>query len=1479
MKIFIVVLFLSSSFLSFSQKIGPGYLPPKTNDMPEWFSVFYQGEAALKATNVFELEKKVETYIANKKANLAETARATGIAVKEDGWKDGYINYFKRWRKFLGNNVNENGGIEQKNAPVVNVSVNIPQTANQSVQRLLPNNAWTHLGPEIDKTLTQHFAAQPQRGTLANVYSFAVAPSNHDILYASCEAGGLYKTIDKGLNWSLVHDWPSATGFDNAVSTYRDHAFFAVAVHPTNANIVYGVKNNVVEKSIDGGVTFTRTTNTAWGYLNAIEIDPINPDVIIAAGDKAIARSTNGGTTWSTVTTLSGSYTYDLKFNAADPNIVYAIRKTSTGFMQFLKSTNNGATFSISTPSGWPSSLSVESGRMAVTVANSNYIYLVFLAQAPSNAVPHIYKSTDGGSSFVLMCTGTTGTLQGTTAMPLGMSNGLGFYAIDIEASAVNADLVFANTTSIYRSIDGGASFTAFGGYRGGFNGTYNLHPDIQQVVSLGAETWIATDGGMYYSTDNFTTANYQTRSKGLISSDFWGFTQGWNEDVVGGGRYHNGNVVMSENYPPKEGLSIGGGESPTGHYMFGKPYHMLFDDIGGGQVLPEQFSGKMTKFNHANLYPSYNVFGLSPSELEVAPHAANIMYLGNDSDFYKSEDSGVHYSIISSFPNGVRRFEISRSNHNVIYLATTNGLYKSTNGGTSFIALTTPAAAGTNFYNLNISIDAFNENILWIAGVNLNSNNRIFKSTDGGNSWTNLSTPIINTYGIRSLVHQFGTDGGVYVFMEGNRVFYRNNTMADWEPYNIDMPIGTYPLTALAFYRDHKIRMAGNRGIWENKLAETPTTLAVQPMVVSNKVFCVRDTVYYDDFSAVSHENINWNWTFPGAIWVSSTTVRNPKVIYGAAGTYSATLSITNIHGTNNKTETNIVTVLNSGFCSPDTIPGKAYYAKTNLATSSYAYAKADTKMPGNSAEFTASFWVKPAMTQVDRAGIFSFWHSARNYRLFLKYPIVGDSVLLAYTPDESWNSKLYLHLGKWNHVAMVVNATTTTLYVNGKKSTNTGRTNPVLPETNTLYIGNYQGVEFAWYFEGAFDELSLYKTALDSNEVRRFMHITKENPNRLDQHNPNIVAYYQFNETEFTAFGRDRIGNAHMSFVGTGSNKDSVSTAPVGGGVSQKITIPAAAAPFIADYQSTGVKIAFGNGTKPAGDVWVSRIFVPADVFPENIILPNAPKSYYAINNVAENKIFAPVDSIVFYNVEGVTPTMAATPSFQKLYKRNTVAHDNIWGASIVDASETGILANGTGSIKFSTGLNLTNFSQFTIASGDILSLSSITLRATALQNAVDLTWETVNEKDNKHFVIERSKNGTDWLPIKTVLTKGDFAGTQYYNVKDENVPKTVLFYRIKVVDKQLAQSYSNIRLVNLSESKIKLSPNPVVNVLTIAGWDASKGAVKIMDVSGKEISNNTMISYSFAASTTIVNLSGLAAGIYFVKVGTETLPILKK
>ena len=221
-----------------------------------------------------------------------------------------------------------------------------------------------------------------------------------------------------------------------------------------------------------------------------------------------------------------------------------------------IQSTDGGQTFLIQ--SSFPSTYAESSGGLlAVSPANPEMLMAVLLS---ANNIPYLLKGTNAGTmNWSLLATGQTGSL--------GLNNGQGYFDLVLDVSPLNENIILVGTTTLYKSTNGGATFSAIGGYTGNFK----IHPDQQDIKMLASgETWVSTDGGMNLTTDNFASVlNHKIRINGLIGSDMWGFDQGWNEDLIVGGRYHNGNTAMADFYQPKA-LRMGGAESPTGWVIHG---------------------------------------------------------------------------------------------------------------------------------------------------------------------------------------------------------------------------------------------------------------------------------------------------------------------------------------------------------------------------------------------------------------------------------------------------------------------------------------------------------------------------------------------------------------------------------------------------------------------------------------------------------------------------------------------------------------------------------------------------------------------------------------------------------------------------------------------------------------------------------------------------------------------------------------------
>jgi hypothetical protein len=186
-------------------------------------------------------------------------------------------------------------------------------------------------------------------------------------------------------------------------------------------------------------------------------------------------------------------------------------------------------------------------------------------------------------------------------------------------------------------------------------------------------------------------------------------------------------------------------------------------------------------------------------------------------------------------------------------------------------------------------------QNGTWSADIG-----KVFYTTDGGNTWTNF-TGSVNEY-LKCLVVQPDAEGKdlVYLFTQarGNKaakVFVRNQAMADWASFDNQYPAGMNVNLALPFFRDGKIRVGGNNGVWESPLYDTEFKPIIMPWADRKQVECARDTLQLEDHSILSHADASWQWEIiPAPVWHNGLNQRNPKIVPGKEGSFQATLIVT---------------------------------------------------------------------------------------------------------------------------------------------------------------------------------------------------------------------------------------------------------------------------------------------------------------------------------------------------------------------------------------------------------------------------------------------------------------------------------------------------------------------------------------------------------------------------------------------------------
>jgi photosystem II stability/assembly factor-like uncharacterized protein len=1223
-RLFLLLLLIGIPALVFAQKLIPPPAP-LPGEAPPWVALLLGPDPDVPA-----LDEAVQRW---------QASHPSG--------KTTWLQYYRKWRRSVEPWLTPQGRI----LPPDNSQLAARPPFRESAPGRSDAAEWTCLGP-YETVNDAVDGPQLQVSWQANVYCLDQSLSHPDILYCGTEGAEIFRSADRGLSWQP------------ASRTLACEAITALAVHPTDPQQVWAGDRHRIYHTSDGGTTWTVLLTESQLQINDIALHPLNPQIVLAAGGKGLWRSTDGGGQWTRGITEA---CYDIEFRPGSPDVVYLLRDDPADKRcTFWKSVDAGQSFSLKNQ-GWfdgqDPGRSNGGARMTVTPADPDRIYVVLIGQAKAgdNGFIGVYRSQDSGESWTLPNPPAGGPYS--AAHPnLAVINPFqgtgfhqGFYNLSIAASHTDPDQLLVGHLSLWRSTDGGAGFQLLGGYGGSLSW---IHPDIQEIRVNGTDTWVCTDGGINHSQDFFQS--HQSRKQGITSSDFWGFSQGWNEDILAGGRYHNGNTGWYETYTPGRHLRLGGAEAPTGYVRPGPGRQVYFSDIGG-KILPLQEDLPSRSFS-VSRWPNELYFAAESSEQVWAPDCYNHYFLGQENSLWKTEDGGNAFELLHTFSqtNGGRITQIAvcREDPRVIYLAQRNTatwsegwVWRSGDAGSTWESLPLPTGYKRRFL---LSVHPLDPNHLWLGYTDGENGRKVFESTDGGQTWSNITTALLDGESPQSLVHLAGTPGSL-LLGTSRGVFYRAGPDGEWEPFHLGLPAAISVNLLRPFYRDSKVRLgAYGKGIWESPLPEGFEPL-VQPTVDKRLAWCPRDTFYFDDHSVADHQGLSWHWSFPGGS-PAEAGIRDPRVIYPQAGMYQATLTLNGPFGSLSRS----LEVEVRDECSPDSLAGLALRLQDN--------GDAAVVRDGDNLvhqELTFSAWVKPEGTQSSYAGIIIGTYAGNAYGLNVR----DDNRLGYHWPGGAWwwDSGFTLREGEWQHVALVVQPGSVTVYHDGVGKTHNTGAQPVA--LDALHIGRYRD----WNertFRGWIDEVCIWSRALSRGEIREGMHLTRE-PAR----DTGILAYYQFNR--MAGAETDRIGMRHLSFAG-GAHRVA-STAPAGAGSSARL-LPVAGTEL--DFAGTGISLAFASGSDPEGEIVISRIRVQPDVIPDE---GNAAGPMWWVCNHYGQATLPPLESLHVTMAGPVWPENEKDPSTLTLFRREWNGEGDTWSeqARAVQAE-----AGPEGSIRFAEG-----------------------------------------------------------------------------------------------------------------------------------------------------------------------------------------------
>ncbi|CAN5453684.1 hypothetical protein BH10BAC3_BH10BAC3_29510 [soil metagenome] len=142
--------------------------------------------------------------------------------------------------------------------------------------------------------------------------------------------------------------------------------------------------------------------------------------------------------------------------------------------------------------------------------------------------------------------------------------------------------------------------------------------------------------------------------------------------------------------------------------------------------------------------------------------------------------------------------------------------------------------------------------------------------------------------------------------------------------------------------------------------------------------------------------------------------------------------------------------------------------------------------------------------------------------------------------------------------------------------------------------------------------------------------------------------------------------------------------------------------------------------------------------------------------------------------------------------------------------------------------------------------------------------INWNTFTEQNSNSFIIERSANGQQFLPIGSIKAAGNTTSIKQYIYIDSRPLRDANYYRVKMVETNGSKHYSAIVMAASSGSnKALLYPNPAKDIVHV--YNVLRGSnIRISNAAG-------VIFYTAftGEQTSSINVHNLPPGRYMLQV----------
>lgn len=739
-------------------------------------------------TSVAEVMPVVEEFYRNRRQPYENGRNGT--------YEDEYV-HWKRWEQ---NMLSSAPGPFNANFDVNAEKMRFYNELEQGMHTMrasTPN--WNFTGPSFSSYINP--AAPGGLNGLGRCDRVAFHPTDPNTIYVGAPNGGLWRTTNNGVSWTCLTSYLPVAGVSGVVVSYADpNTIYILTGNGDNHFFTTTTPNAFssagVFKTTDGGINWVQLP-MPWGTtpdgVGAFKIaqSPRFPNKLLVACSKGLFYSSTGGNTWSLRFSVS---CHDVDFVPGTDTAYAAI--TGSSRLVLIRSQNGGfgwtnISFGPAPNTPIPSlpnrmSLAVSSTPVA---SNLEQVYLFCGPVTGAGTFNGLYKSSPLG--YMILARNTP-NLFDVNASGAGNFDQSG-YDNSIAVHPTNSNILVTGGACIFQSIDGALNIGIGGFYdewQAGGDLTKYVHGDIHDLAfnPLNNYLYAASDGGIYYSTDNGVT--WANISPGLNTSMFYDIDNvEANQYTLLGGLQDNGNKYRSTSTSNFTHVS-----SFDGFYNSISPSNNLV-----GYLSSNQFFIKIPDLS-------------APAGISIAPVTAANQWAWRmntdevNGDYIYASNEGTDSLWVSNnggsswfrkvFANGNRAMVTCPTNLNRVYACGTTPIWnlpvttlkRTDDAGATWTAnlMGNPGLPSiADKAPTDVEVSRLNSNEVYMVYSGYTANEKVYYSNNAGAGWTNISSNLPNLSYHSLAIDAFnnvylGSDFGVFIRLAGN---------SNWQYFSNNLP------------------------------------------------------------------------------------------------------------------------------------------------------------------------------------------------------------------------------------------------------------------------------------------------------------------------------------------------------------------------------------------------------------------------------------------------------------------------------------------------------------------------------------------------------------------------------------------------------------------------------------------------------------------------------------------------------------------